>query len=177
MVTASSVADGEHLAWRTLDTRTETLWRSQAQTRPWLAVDLISSHLVWEVAFSESDDTSCVTHHIEVRVGFGRPFQHKTGGETVYQHNRVCGLFPGPGTTDSWSRVSCAGKGRFQKYLLHKLVEFLINGLVGSQESIKLKEVIFSIQFFQFLCFPVLKFGLFCHFFPLRPRWVGGVKV
>ena len=109
VVTASSVADGEHMAWRTLDTLTETLWRSQPQTRPWLAVDLISSHLVLEVAFSESDDIGCVTHDIEVRVGFGRPFQHNTGGETVYQHNRVCGLFAGPGAPFSRSVVTCTG--------------------------------------------------------------------
>ena len=41
------------------------------------------------------------------------------------------------------------------------------------RESIKLMEAIFSVRFFQFLCFPVLKF---CRFCPLRPRWVGGVK-
>ena len=69
---------------------------------------------------------------------------------------------------EGWSQ------GRFKKYLLCKLVDFSINGWVGSQESTKLKEVIFSIQFFLFLCFPVLKF---CQFCPLRPRWVGGVKV
>ena len=42
-------------------------------------------------------------------------------------------------------------KGRYQKYLLLKLVDLSINGWVGCRESIKLKEVIFSIQFFQFL--------------------------
>ena len=63
--------------------------------------------------------------------------------------------------------------GRFQKYILRKLVDFSINGWVGCQESIKIKEVIFSIQFFQFLCFPILKFCKFC---PSRPRWVVGIK-
>ena len=45
-----------------------------------------------------------------------------------------------------------------------------INGWVGSEESIRLKEVIFSIKFFQFLCFPLLKFCQFCQFLG---RWVG----
>ena len=73
-------------------------------------------------------------------------------------------------------RDSRIAKGRFQKYLLCKLVDFSINGWLGSRESIKHKEVSFSIQFFKFLCFLALKFVNFCQFCPLRPRWVGGVK-
>ena len=91
-------------------------------------------------------------------------------------------LPPGPGfrphsrnneqVRKGWSSsLGLSVRGRFKK---GKLVDFSIAGWEGSRESIKLKEVIFSIQFFQFLSFPVLKF---CQFCPSRPRWVGGVKV
>ena len=46
-------------------------------------------------------------------------------------------------------------KGRVQKYLLSNLVNFSIKWWVGSRESIRLIEAIFSIQFFQFLCFVI----------------------
>ena len=64
-------------------------------------------------------------------------------------------------------------KGRVQKCLLCNLADFSIKWSLGSRKSIKLVEAIFSIQFFQLLCFPVLKLGQFC---PLRPRWVRGVN-
>ena len=67
-------------------------------------------------------------------------------------------------------------KGRIKKYLLCNLVDFSIKWWVGSRECIKLIVAIFSIKFFQLLCFLVLKFCQFCQFCPLRPRWVGGVK-
>ena len=55
-------------------------------------------------------------------------------------------------------------KGRFQKYLLRKLVDFSINGWLGCQESIKLIKVIFSIQFSKFYVSRYSKFVIFVNF-------------
>ena len=39
-----------------------------------------------------------------------------------------------------------SGKGRFQKYLLRKLVDFSINGWVGCRKTIKPKEAVFFVH-------------------------------
>ena len=70
---------------------------------------------------------------------------------------RVNSLYPNLETSDY------LGKGRFQKYLLRKLVDFSIDGWVGCRESIKLKEVIFSIQFSNFCASRYSNFVNFVH--------------
>ena len=89
--------------------------KDNADDFPWLAIDLVRPEKVGKVEIKSRSTYERRTIDIEVRVGYEKPFDRDTNGDTVYTSNTVCGFNAGPANRESDFIIECstAIEGRY----------------------------------------------------------------
>ena len=104
---------------------------------PWLAIDLVWPEKVTKVKMISRKEYESRTSDIEVRVGFEKPFEKRTNGDTLFKANSVCGVFKGPAIPDIASSVPCSTPLLGRYITVQKIVE-----VVPTLTDLNLVEVI-----------------------------------